>query len=157
MTELVLMKTPGGMLAPCTEESIEIIGKWKLGQGVKVKASKARNLHFFRKWWLLAHFAFDIWADTMPTIEHKGERVMPDFERFRKDLTILSGFYHPVFNARGEVRLEAESLSFSSMTEERFDALYSATINAILAKILPKAGYTEESLRSTVDRLMEFA
>jgi hypothetical protein len=116
-----------------------------------------RNGRFFRKWWVLVSLAFDLWAETVPDQEYHGVKVLPDFERFRKDITIMAGFCRPVWNARGELRLEAESLKWSEMTEERFDRLYSATINVILQKILPDRGLTDEGLRSWADRVMEFA
>ena len=118
-----------------------------------------RNGRFFRKWWVLSEFAFGLWSERQKEGElWHGLPVLADFDRFRRDLTILAGFARPVWNARGELRVEAESLAWGSMSEERFEKLYSATINAILSKILPKAGLTEERLRQTVDQLVgEFA
>ena len=46
--------------------------------------------------------------------------VLKNFDRFRKDLTVLSGFYNATYTFRGDVRLEPKSLSFGSMCEEEF-------------------------------------
>ena len=69
----------------------------------------------------------------------------------------MAGFFTPVWNAKGELRVEAESMAWSSMTEERFEQLYSATINVILSKILPDRGLTEQGLREWAGRVLEFA
>lgn len=116
-----------------------------------------RNGGYHRKYFALLKVAFDMWAETMPAQEFHGKAVLPDFDRFRRDVVIMAGFFTPVWNARGELRVEAESLSWSSMTEERFEKLYSATINVILAKILPGRGLTEQGLRDWAMRVLEFA
>jgi hypothetical protein len=41
--------------------------------------------------------------------------VQKNFDQFRKDLTILAGYYESTINLRGEVRLIAKSLNFSAM------------------------------------------
>lgn len=157
MTEIVCIKTAQGAFIPATEEDAEKARRFKVGECTKFDAAQMRNGRFFRKWWLLAKVAFDAASETMPGAEYKGRRVLPDFGRFRKDLTIMAGFYRPVFNARGEMRLEPESLKWGSMTEERFEQLYQASINAILQKVLPDGRYTEDELRRVVDRVLEFA
>ena len=154
--DLVLKKLPNGTLAPATEEDADKLKKLKLNSEIKASVSQMRNGKFFRKWWLLAQYAFDVWKDTMPAQQFHGQDIQPNFERFRKDLTILSGRYHPVFNFRGEMRVEADSLQWSKMTEESFEELYSATIDAVLGKILTHKGFTEEKLRNYVDNVMSF-
>lgn len=155
--QVLLTKTLSGSFAPASEDEADKLRKIKAGATVKADVVQMRNSGYFRKWWALAKIAFDMWSETAPKMEYKGQEVLPDFDRFRRDLTILAGFYHPVFSANGEVRLEAESLKWGSMDEDRFDELYSATINAVLRKIIPKSGYTEATLRAAVDSVMEFA
>lgn len=116
-----------------------------------------RNGNFHRKYFALLKIAFDLWSETLPAQEYHGRSVLPDFDRFRRDVIIMSGFFRPVWNARGELRVEAESIAFGSMTEDRFEKLYSATINVILAKILPGKGLTEQGLREWAARVLEFA
>ena len=99
---------------------------------------------------------FGLWEELCPRHTYKGEIVQPDFNKFRRDVTILAGFSKPVVNVRGELRLEAESIAFGNMTEERFEALYSATINVLLHKVLAGSGVTEERLRAMADSVMEF-
>ena len=123
--DIMLVKTPGGALAPVDAEAREMVDKLKLGQGIQASVRRARNVRFHRKGMALFRLAYDVWEPLTP-LEYKGLPVAKDFERFRKDMTILAGFYKAVYNARGEVRLEAESLRFSSMSEERFEEVFNA-------------------------------
>jgi hypothetical protein len=155
--EVLLQKMIQGHLVPVNEDEADKLRRIKAGATVRCDITQMRNAAFFRKWWALAKLAFDVWTETVTPYEYKGQAVLADFDRFRRDLTILAGFYRPVFNARGEVRLEAESLKWSQMDEDRFEALYSKTIDAVLQKVIPKAHYSEQSLRAAVDRVMEFS
>ena len=98
-----------------------------------------------------------MWGETAQLPEHKGVTIQPSFDRFRRDLTIMAGYYKVVVNFKYETRLEADSLAFSSMSEETFEELYSQTINVVLQKILSGRGIDESKLRNMVDQIMEFA
>lgn len=153
--EVLCRRVPGG-LAPESEDEAEKLRKLKTGASVKVTVTQEVNAKFRRKWWALAKYAFDLWSESMPDMEYRGQEVQRNFERFRKDLTILAGHFQPVWTVKGEMRVEAKSLSWARMNDEAFEALYSATINAVLAKILTGAGLTEAGIRAHVDRVMEF-
>jgi hypothetical protein len=153
--EILCRRVPGG-LAPESDEEAAKLGKLKAGASVRVNVTQEVNAKFRRKWWALAQYAFGLWSETMPEQQYRGQEVQPNFERFRKDLTILAGHFHPVWTLKGEMRVEANSLSWARMTDEAFDALYSATIDAVLAKILTGSKLTEADLRAHVDRVMEF-
>ncbi len=155
--DILLTKLPTGALAPATEDDADKLRRFKAGATLKAAVTQPRNVRFFRKWWSLVKVAYDLWAETCPPVQYRGEPVLPDFETFRRNVTILAGFHKPVVNVRGELRLEAESIGFGSMTEERFDALYSATIDVVLHKILPGRGLTETQLREWSERVMEYA
>ena len=101
--------------------------------------------------------AYDLWSDGLTHQEYQGQTVLPNKENFRKDVTILAGFFKPVFALDGKMTLEAESISWASMTEERFEVLYSACINVILAKVLGHTKLTREQLNASVDAVMRFA
>jgi len=157
MTTLHLLKTANGAFIPATEDDADLARRFKIGSVSRVDLVEMRNGIFFRKWWVLAKLVFDAWSDDLPYQEYHGTQVLPDFGRFRKDLTIMAGFCRPVWNARMELRLEAESLQWSKMDAERFEKLYSATINAALQKVLNNRGLTEQQLREWADRVMDFA
>lgn len=155
-----MIKTASGGLAPADERAQAWLARKKIGATVLVDAREMRNGAFFRRWWALVNLGYDYWSESVQTIEYKGEPVLPDFERFRKDITISCGFYQAVVNLKGEMRIEAESLKWSSMTEERFTELYDATINVMLkrvfnGKVCPT--WTEDQLRDVAEQILEFA
>ena len=154
--DIMLVKTPGGALAPVDAEAREMVDKLKLGQGIQASVRRARNVRFHRKGMALFRLAYDVWEPLTP-LEYKGLPVAKDFERFRKDMTILAGFYKAVYNARGEVRLEAERLRFSSMSEERFEEVFNAVLNVVWSRVLKAAGYASvEDVEEVIEELMRF-
>lgn len=157
MTSLHLLRTASGAFIPATEEDADLAKRFKVGSISRVELRLMRNAQFHRKFFSLLKVAYDLWEDTLPAQQYHGRDVLPDFDRFRRDVIIMAGFFRPVWNARGELRVEAESIAFSSMTEERFEKLYSATINVILQKILPNRGLTEQGLREWAERVLEYA
>ena len=155
MTSIHLRKVPQGFV-PDTEKDWFESKKFKLGSVVRADVVNPRNLRFFRKWWALIEVGFGLWEEFGVTVEYKGEKVLPDLERFRKDVTILAGFHRPVVNIRGELRMEAESIAFGNMSDERFEDLYNATVHVLLRKVL-KGMVSEERLREMADAVLEFA
>lgn len=157
--EILLIKTPSGFM-PADDEAQEQCKKFRLGSLAKLDVVQMRNGAFFRKWWALVKLGYDYFVDTCETQEYKGQQVRPEFDRFRKDVTILAGFYRPVWNVNGEMRIEPESLAWANMTEERFEKLYSATIDVLLKKVFNgkrMRAWTEEELRSVAEQISEFA
>src|SRR5947207_12611320 len=147
-------------LVPATEEADEWLKKKRLGATVLVEPREPRNGAYFRKWWALVKLAYDYWSEDVATLEYKGQRVLPDFDRFRKDLTILAGHYHPVVNLKGEVRIEADSLKWASMDEATFGKLYDQTIAVLLRRVFNGAvcpRWTEQQLRDVAAQILEFA
>lgn len=157
--EILLIKTPGGFM-PADDEAQEKCRKFRLGSLAKLDVVQMRNGAFFKKWWALVKLGYDYWSETCEPMEFKGKPVLPNFDRFRKDVTIMAGFYEPTWNVNGEMRIEADSLSFANMPEETFEKLYSATINVLLRKVFNgkrMRAWTEEELRSVASQISEFA
>ena len=159
MPDLLFTKGQTGLIPAC-EEAREWLQKKKPGVTILVDPREPRNGAYFRKWWALVSLAYEYWSEVAPTLEYKGERVLPERDRFRKDLTILAGFYYPVTNLKGEVRIEPASLRWASMTEEEFGKLYDATIQVLLQKVFNGTvckEWSEQELRDVVDQVLEFA
>jgi hypothetical protein len=156
--DALLVRTSVGLL-PADEATREWFSKLKLGCVVLADAKQMRNGAFFKKWWALVNLGYSYWSDAVQTIEYKGEPVSPEFDRFRKDVIILAGHYHSVVNIKGELRIEADSLKFASMSEETFTKLYDATIRVMLRKVFNGKlcpTWTEEQLRSVAQQILEF-
>lgn len=159
MTEFLFQKGSTGLI-PAAEEAVEWLRKKKLGATILVEPHEMRNGAFFRKWWALVKLGYDYWSENARTLTYRGQPVLPEFDRFRKDVTISAGFYHPVVNLKGEVRIEPESLKWASMTEERFSQLYDATIRVLLQRVFNGSlcpRWSEEQLRRVADEVLRFA
>lgn len=150
-----LRKTMGGFV-PASDDDAEAMKRFKLGAVVKADITNPRNYAFFCKWFALVKVAFGLWEETGIKAEYKGQEIRPQFDKFRRDVTILAGYCHPVLNVNGELRMEADSISFANMREETFEKLYSATLATIVHKIM-RGRISEERLREMAERVEEFA
>lgn len=155
--ELTLVKTQTGALVPIDQDEVSKLGRFKAGAVVRADFKEMRNGPFFRKYWALMEVAYDLWSDGLTPQEHQGRPVLPEKDRFRKDIIILAGYFRPVFDVTGGMRLEAESISWAKMDEARFERLYSACIDVILAKVLSHTRLTREQLNEAVDNVLRFA
>lgn len=153
MSEIILMKTASDVLVPFDEGAAELIRKCKTGQLLHSDFKRVRNYQFHKKYFALIKFAFDQW-EPAGELQYKGMPVQKNLKRFRKDIAILSGFFETTVNLKGEIRLEAKSISFSQMDEYEFEELYQATISIVLAKVLKT--YTRADLDRVVDQLLAF-
>jgi hypothetical protein len=144
-------------LIPANDSSREWVNKLKLGKTVRGNFVQPRNPLFHNKFFALLQIGYEHFEETAPCLEHKGEPIRPDFERFRKDVTILAGKFHFVTNIRGEVRAEADSISFANMDEETFRILYDKTLQVLLERVLKGPQWNAEKVNQTVERILEFA
>ena len=155
MTACFFSRTPAGALAPADAAAAEFISKLQVGKGVRGEFTRARSLPQHRRAFALFNFAFDMWD--APALEYAGQKVAKDFDTFRRDIVILAGFFTAVTSFDGEVRLEAESLAFHNMSEERFQAVYKAVLGVVWTRILAAKGYeTPEAVDKIVAELLRF-
>jgi len=124
------IKQPGGVLIPANDMESERLTKFKTGELYEVELKLTRNPAFHKKVFLFFNFCFKYWASDKGHMEESGQ-----FDAFRKDLTILAGYYNEYFNIHGDVRIEAKSLSYASMKPEEFSQCYSALISAAMVNI----------------------
>lgn len=140
-----------GVLMPATQADIDKLANIKSGQAVEVDVKQKRNVKFHRKFFAMLNIGFDSFE---PDLIHNGQKVQKNFERFRKDVIISAGFYDVTANIKGEVRAEAKSISFGSMSEDEFNELYNACCRVLLQRVLHN--YTRDDLDSVVDQLVRF-
>lgn len=152
MTEIVLMKVPGGALVPVDQRGIDYLSKIKLGLGVKMKVTKANNVRFHRKMFALLGVAYDAWE--APSIEYRGTPIAKNIDQFREDITILAGFYETAVRLDGTIRFTAKSWSFEKMDDAEKERLYNSIINVVLQKIL--TNYTRDGLDEVIAELLRF-
>lgn len=134
MTEIAVVRR-GGVLMAATDEDREAMRRIPAGEAVRFEFRAFRNNAFHRKWFALARFAFDHWQNDAAVIEYRGHPVRRSFDQFRRDLTVLAGFYTPVYGVDGSVRLEPKSLAWHRMDEDEFSKLYDATVDVVIQHV----------------------
>lgn len=150
--KIILIKH-AGILLPGDLTTEEWIAKLKPGQSIHADFKRMRGYLFHKKYFSLLNFAFS--HIEYGDIEYEGVKVEPNFDRFREDLTIMAGYYKPVFSLSGEVTPRAKSISFANMQQDEFERLYNASINVILKHVLKH--YDREALDGAVNQLMSYA
>lgn len=157
MTEVQLVKHGQG-LRPANEVDAAALQKIKTGALVLAEIKQPRNPKFHRKFFALLNLAFEYWAPGPVTLPD-GSQIEAEkcFDRFRKDVLILAGFRKTVVNVKGEARLEAESVSFSSMDETRFNEVYRAAFGVCWRLVLRHIpGMTEQQAENTINQMLSF-
>lgn len=153
--EAYFTKLPNASFIPASEDDAELLSKVKVGETVKLVLTRPRNIKFHRKFFALMNLAYDYWT---PPKHGEGSalaekmNVERNFDRFRYDITILAGYYDATYRLNGDVRLEAKSISFGSMSEDDFEKLYSKVIDVIINRVCTQ--YTEDELRKQVEDLV---
>jgi len=150
----ILIKSPMGFI-PNSSETDDWYRSIKLGQVIHGEFRKMRNAGFHRKFFALLDLAFEYWEPG--EINSKYGVPEKNFERFRKDLIILAGYFHLVIRLDGTTRPEADSISFAKMDNDEFQKLYSNVLNVILKKIPMMAEIGEERINELTDKFLEFA
>lgn len=147
MAEIHLKKIATGALLPADPESAEWISKMKIGQIIHADFKKSRNYRFLKKYFALLNIGFDNW--TPGEVSSKYGTPEKNFDRFRADCTILAGYFETYIRLDGSVRIEPKSISFSSMSEEEFEKLYSSTIDVLIKHV-----YGGELDRDGIDNMV---
>lgn len=145
--KISMIKSIGGALNPADEHEAEKLKKFKNFCMYEIDIKLARNPQFHGLVFAFFKFCYEHW-DGQTVYEHLSDA--EQFERFRKDLTILAGFYVQTVRLNGEIRTEAKSLAFGAMTEEEFKECYTALINAACKHIFRSCD------ENTYNRLLSF-
>lgn len=153
--KIELLVTTSGY-APANEEAMAFRRKHhKPGQTVRADIVVPRNRKFHNKLMALFRLAFDQWTPD-ETKTYKGHRIEKDLTQFRKDVTILAGFYDVVWRVDGSMRIEAKSLAVDHMELDEFEQLYSSVINVLLEKVLNDKGFSKANVDDLVNRIVEY-
>lgn len=126
------------------------IARAEAGEMFQVEAVAPRNGKFHRKFFALLTVGFDAWEPDRMRKSYKGMPVEKNFEQFREDITILAGYYTQTFDLKGRLVLRAKSISFAAMDDTEFEALYSAVVDVLLARVC-----TQYAGRAELDRVVE--
>ena len=141
--KLQMIKYAGGVLGPALDMELDKFAKLKTGGQYEFEIKMTRNPQFHRKVFQFFNFCFDHWAATN-NVQFMDE--VGQFDVFRKNLTVFAGYYKEYYNIKGELRIEADSLSFGNMDQDVFEQCYSALINAAIKHVF--AGTTDVSIEN---------
>ena len=147
--EAIFIKTTARTLMPATDNDAELLGHIKIGQPTRLTFKRVRNYEFLKKYFALLNFAYDHWEPDEENLI--GEK---NFDQFREDIIILSGFYTRCIRLDGSTRVVAKSIAFGSMSEEEFEQLYGKTIDVLVKHVLQH--YTGDMLRAALEELEGF-
>lgn len=125
-----VIKYSGGILSPASDLDAEELTQLKTGELFEVQIKRFRNPAFHRKVFAFLNFCFAHWQGEREFLDERAQ-----FEVFRSHLTVLAGYYDSFYNIKGEVRVEAKSISFGAMSEQEFREYYSALIRAAMRHI----------------------
>ncbi|WP_172606638.1 DUF1367 family protein [Pantoea coffeiphila] len=125
-----MIKLPGGSLHPVNERELERMTRFANGTQHSVDIKLARNPSFHRKVFAFFNFCFEYWCAENSGLAFLDEAAQ--FDTFRRQLTVLAGYYVKTYKFDGSVRIEAKSLSYGDMDQDEFEQCYSALINAAI-------------------------
>lgn len=128
--KLNFYKVHGGHLIPATDIDQERMTRFKTGEMYEVEIKQPRNPEFHRKVFAFFNHCYHYWKSDREFLDEAGQ-----FDVFRKNLTVLAGFYNEFYNMKGEVRIEAKSLAYGSMDQEQYERVYNALIQAAMKHI----------------------
>jgi hypothetical protein len=147
--KLRLRKNRFGLLEPFGDDDAETIKKFPQGEMLNCEVKRIRNERFFKKWWVLVKYAYDMWEPDNKNIFNP----VKNFEQFRKDIIVLAGFRNVVYSLNGDgFMLQPKSISWAEMDEQEFEELYNTTVNVIIQHVL--TNYTGEDVDRTVDNII---
>ena len=166
MADFYLRRVGNGFV-PNSEEDSETIKAWPLGDVIKVRATKPRNVKFHRKYFALLDLLWN----------HGGDEKFDNREAMRAWVICKAGHYDVMsttvvempeddwardirarisavlwrkltkYCAKKTVVVRPKSISFAQMDEAEFGVLYARTIQIALSGVL-QGGWTEADVEA---------
>lgn len=143
--KILVLKKPGAVLVAASDLETEKLNKFKTEGLYEIEIKRSRNPKFHRKVFAFFNFCFEHWRGSREFLSQTEQ-----FDVFRKNLTVTAGFYNEFFLINGNMIIEPMSLSYSNMSQEKFEECYSALINAAMKHVFHT---TDEN---TYNRLLGF-
>ena len=112
-------------LSPYTDEDAIELRRVGIGDILQAKALDQRNVQHHRKFFALIRIVYD----NMP---EQFDSHFPTQDDLRHELIKRAGFYKEYIDLKGNKQYRAESISFDSMGQKRFDELYSKVLDVVV-------------------------
>jgi len=144
VSDINLIKLPGGMLAPSLPQDAEKLERWATGEILRAKVSKPINAAFHRKLFALVNVIFE------------GQERYTEFEHLRDALTIAAGYCDTIILPDGRVTYKPHSWAYAKTGQIEKEQIYSKLIDLGLRDFLPDT-WTEDDINYQVERILGFA
>lgn len=135
------------------DQAAELRKLLRYGQPVEIEIRIGDDNQLRRRWFKLLKFAFQYWD---PPALSNGIVPRPNFDRFRKLVTIMSGFYRERSHPDGSATVDALSTAVGEMSAEDFAVLYRETNQILIDRVLAAKGFTQEQIDRAVDQLLRY-
>ena len=119
--KLLVRNTISG-LQPLYPSDFDQKRKLRLGADYEVEVKNPRNIGFHRKFFALVNIGYENTSLDMP------------IDTYRKYLIMKAGYFKTYQTPKG-VFYDAESISFSSMSQDEFEEVYSRVLDKIIEDI----------------------
>jgi len=119
--EIYVKNTVNGLL-PLYPTDLEEKKKLKIGEIYKATIVNPRNYEFHKKFMALIN------------VGHQNTKLEMPFDSYRRYVTIKAGFFKAYTTDKGTY-FEAESISFGSMSQDKFEEVYSRVLDVIIKDI----------------------
>ena len=138
-----LVKTSMG-LSPYTDEDAVELRRVGIGDILQAKALDQRNVQHHRKFFALIRVVYD----NMP---EQFDSHFPTQDDLRHELIKRAGFYKEYIDLKGNKQYRAESISFDSMGQKRFDDLYNRVLDVVVQWFLFDRDVLESEIMQFAD------
>ncbi|MCL7721921.1 DUF1367 family protein [Actinobacillus pleuropneumoniae] len=128
-----MIKSAGGAFVPLDDMQAEALKKFRNGEQYEIEIKLSRNPQFHRKVFAFFKFCFDHWSADKTEWQFQDEQAQ--FDTFRKNLTVLAGYFDKTYTIKGDVRIEPKSLAYGNMEQAEFERCYNSLINAAMKHI----------------------
>jgi hypothetical protein len=119
--EIYMVKGLGGKFTPAHDSDHDLAKQLKQGEVYRFTFVKPRNYEFHKKFFALIKLVFE------------NQDHYTNIDDLRHDLTVEAGFKVEKINQfTGEVRYNAQSISFASMDEIEFSSLYQKMLDTVI-------------------------
>lgn len=146
----------GSCLVPADPDTLAAVSAMRPGAIVTADFKLKNNYEFHKKLMSLLNMAFEYWQPGEVSSKHGTP--CKNFDRFRKDLTILAGFYEVVIRLDGSTVIEPKSLRFDKMDHAERQQVYQAILTVIWERVFPELnkGQIEDMAAEHWQRLLSY-
>lgn len=140
MSEVIFMQRTLTGLKPTDRLSAEALERVPLGKDVRAEITRPRNLKYHRKFFALLKAIFP------------HQNIYPTMTLFRGAIEIALGFGETFKMPDGRTMMVPHSISFASMDQTEFEALFDRAVELITTRILP--GLDRDDLNREVAEIL---